>query len=187
MEWVEEDIHVRGYLVLLDIVFLQTEAFRLHWLALMKSRALPFMVASWELDQTACFGRSGRDGKRIFIDSTAMLKTAYLGCPGSYSHSACSQIFQDKAEPIGFPSFEAAFHAAGSGQCDFAVLPLENSLGNSFLWHLSLIVVRRKYSLKFWFVTSLSKFIYNWRNSYGHWSLLGYIPWRWPLKHHKSY
>jgi len=61
-----------------------------------------------------------------------MMRVAYLGCPGSYSHSATTQLFPGpSSSPIGYESFDAVVHATDIGDCQFAVLPLENSLGGS--------------------------------------------------------
>lgn len=51
---------------------------------------------------------------------------AYQGHPGAYSHLACRHVFPT-AESRPYPSFVEAMHAAESGACELAMIPLENS------------------------------------------------------------
>lgn len=57
-------------------------------------------------------------------------RIAYQGVSGAFSEQAALQFAPD-AEPVGFPTFEAAFQAAVEGRCTHAVLPVENSLAGS--------------------------------------------------------
>lgn len=57
-------------------------------------------------------------------------KIAYQGLPGAYSEQASLQ-FNPKCEPIGYPSFKAAFEAVLKGECDYVCLAMENSLAGS--------------------------------------------------------
>ena len=54
------------------------------------------------------------------------MKVAYCGTEGAFAHIAAHQLFPD-AEKVPFGDFKAAYDAAVSGECDVAVLPLENS------------------------------------------------------------
>ena len=54
------------------------------------------------------------------------LKIAYSGTVGAFAHIAASGLFP-QAEKIAFGSFKEAYEAVCSGNCDAAVLPLENS------------------------------------------------------------
>lgn len=54
------------------------------------------------------------------------LKIAYSGTVGAFAHIAASRLFP-QAEKIAFGSFKEAYEAVCSGNCDAAVLPLENS------------------------------------------------------------
>lgn len=54
------------------------------------------------------------------------LKIAYSGTVGAFAHIAASRMFP-QAEKIAFGSFKEAYEAVCSGDCDAAVLPLENS------------------------------------------------------------
>ena len=58
------------------------------------------------------------------------LRVAYQGIPGAYSEQASLQ-FDPKCEPIGYPSFKAAFEAIFTGECSYACLAIENSLAGS--------------------------------------------------------
>jgi prephenate dehydratase len=60
----------------------------------------------------------------------APVRVAFQGVSGAFSEVAARQFAPD-ADAVGFPSFEEAFEAAVSGDCDFACLPVENSLAGS--------------------------------------------------------
>jgi len=53
-------------------------------------------------------------------------RIAYAGIEGAYANIAARKIFPD-GNMISFPSFGAAYEAVVSGDCEFAVLPIENS------------------------------------------------------------
>lgn len=55
-----------------------------------------------------------------------MLKIAYQGVPGAYSHIACSKLFP-KQEYIACDTFEIAMELVDNGLADKAVIPVENS------------------------------------------------------------
>lgn len=54
------------------------------------------------------------------------MRVAYSGVEGAFAHIAAKRIFPDGA-PVAYPSFEDAYAAVESGECDVAVLPIENS------------------------------------------------------------
>ena len=54
------------------------------------------------------------------------LRVAYSGVEGAFAHVAAMRIFPDGAM-VSYPSFEDAYHAVENGDCDIAVLPIENS------------------------------------------------------------
>ena len=54
------------------------------------------------------------------------LKVAYSGVEGAFAHIAAGRIFPD-GELASYPSFESAYEAVEKGECDVAVLPIENS------------------------------------------------------------
>lgn len=54
------------------------------------------------------------------------MKIAYSGTEGAYAHIAASRLFPN-AKKIGYGSFDAAYRAVENGECDVAVLPIENN------------------------------------------------------------
>ncbi len=54
------------------------------------------------------------------------MKIAFCGTDGAYAHIAACKLFPT-AEKIGYGSFDDAYNAVVSGDCDAAVLPIENS------------------------------------------------------------
>jgi prephenate dehydratase len=61
---------------------------------------------------------------------TTSPRVAFQGVAGAFSEEA-ALAFAPDGTAIGFPSFEEAFAAALSGECDYACLPVENSLAGS--------------------------------------------------------
>ena len=57
-------------------------------------------------------------------------RIAYQGVPGANSEQASLQ-FNPDSEPVGYHTFKEAFQAAHKGDCDYACLPVENSLAGS--------------------------------------------------------
>lgn len=54
------------------------------------------------------------------------IRVAYSGTEGAYAHIATLKLFPD-AEKVAFKNFGNAYKAVESGDCDVAVLPVENS------------------------------------------------------------
>ncbi len=54
------------------------------------------------------------------------MKVAYSGVNGAFGHIAATWIFPE-AKAVAYPDFLAAYDAVESGECDCAVLPIENS------------------------------------------------------------
>lgn len=57
-------------------------------------------------------------------------RVAFQGVTGAFSEEA-ALAFAPDGVAVGFPSFDEAFDAAVNGTCDFACLPVENSLAGS--------------------------------------------------------
>ncbi|MEX2502759.1 MAG: prephenate dehydratase [Trueperaceae bacterium] len=57
-------------------------------------------------------------------------RIAYQGVSGAFSEQAAQQ-FRPNATSVGFGSFHDAFSATVAGDCQYAVLPVENSLAGS--------------------------------------------------------
>lgn len=54
------------------------------------------------------------------------MRVAYSGVEGAFAHIAADTAFPD-SEKVAFADFKAAYDAVVNGDCDVAVLPLENS------------------------------------------------------------
>jgi len=64
-----------------------------------------------------------RDYQKLLISG---MRVAYSGVEGAFAHIAAKNIFPD-AEYISYPNFKAAYKAVEKGECNCAVLPVENS------------------------------------------------------------
>ncbi len=64
-------------------------------------------------------------------NGTGIQRAAFLGEMGTFSHKACTQYFGTKVAAVPTPSFRSIFEAVKSGEVDFGVVPLENSLTGS--------------------------------------------------------
>jgi 3-deoxy-7-phosphoheptulonate synthase len=62
---------------------------------------------------------------------TRPLKVAYQGEPGAFSERAVHQYFGETALPQSHLSFREAFEDVQTRQCDYGVIPIENSLSGS--------------------------------------------------------
>lgn len=54
------------------------------------------------------------------------MRVAYSGTEGAFAHIASNKLFPT-ARKIAYPTFEAAYAAVEAGECEVAVLPVENS------------------------------------------------------------
>lgn len=54
------------------------------------------------------------------------LKVAYSGVEGAFAYIAARRIFPD-GTAVSYPDFKSAYDAVAKGECDLAVLPIENS------------------------------------------------------------
>ena len=66
------------------------------------------------------------------------LKVAYSGVEGAFAHIAAGRIFPD-GNRISCRDFKAAYNAVVNGECDVAVLPIENSYAGEVGQTLDLI------------------------------------------------
>ena len=55
------------------------------------------------------------------------MTVAYQGVPGAFGHAACLQFVPDH-DPVAKPDFTAVLAAVASGEADYGVLPVENSV-----------------------------------------------------------
>ena len=59
------------------------------------------------------------------------IRVAYQGEPGAYSEKATRELLGKNVVAVGRPNFESCFKAVEGMECDYACLPVENSLGGS--------------------------------------------------------
>lgn len=59
------------------------------------------------------------------------IRVAYQGEPGAYSEKATRELLGSNVIAVGRPNFESCFRAVASRECDYACMPVENSLGGS--------------------------------------------------------
>src|SRR2546425_6578690 len=60
-----------------------------------------------------------------------MLKVAFQGERGAYSEAAATGFFKESIETIPYPTFYDVLESTEIGICNYAVLPVENSLEGS--------------------------------------------------------
>ncbi len=68
------------------------------------------------------------------------LRAAFQGERGAYSEAAALDYFGEGIEPVACESFEAAFAGVASGECERAILPIENSLAGSIHQNYDLLM-----------------------------------------------
>jgi prephenate dehydratase len=59
-------------------------------------------------------------------NDTAAGRVAYQGAPGAFSHEACNAL-RPWDQAVAYESFAEALDALRSGECDTALIPIENS------------------------------------------------------------
>lgn len=68
------------------------------------------------------------------------MTVAYQGEPGAYSQKASKELLGPKITTLSYPSFEDVFKAVANRDVDFAVVPIENSLGGSIHTNYDLLL-----------------------------------------------
>ena len=68
------------------------------------------------------------------------MKVAYQGEPGAYSEKASRELLGPRILTLNYPSFEDVFKAVVSREADYAVVPIENSLGGSIHANFDLLL-----------------------------------------------
>ena len=59
------------------------------------------------------------------------IKVCYQGEPGAYSEKSLRELLGPNVIAVARPDFESCYQAVASRECDYACLPVENSLGGS--------------------------------------------------------
>ena len=70
---------------------------------------------------------------------------AFIGEYGAYSHKASLGYFGEEITPVPMKTFKDIFHAVQTGDCQYGVIPLENSLSGSIHENFDLL---QEYDLK---------------------------------------
>ena len=67
------------------------------------------------------------------MSASSPLTVAFQGEPGAYSEQAVYELLGESGRfaAVGYPSFDEAFAATQSGQADFLLAPIENTLGGT--------------------------------------------------------
>lgn len=69
------------------------------------------------------------------------MRTAFQGEPGAYSEAAVFEFFSPKeVSAVPCESFEQVFNAVKTGDCEFGVIPIENSLAGSIHQNYDLLL-----------------------------------------------
>lgn len=79
-------------------------------------------------------------GGTITEEEVRVMKVAYQGEPGAYSEKSARELLGDSITAVGYESFEATFRAVANRECDYAVIPIENSLGGSIHQNYDLLM-----------------------------------------------
>ena len=59
------------------------------------------------------------------------MRVAFQGEAGAYSEKSLRELLGRNVMSVPRPSFESCYRAVASGECDYAIVPIENSLGGS--------------------------------------------------------
>ncbi len=68
------------------------------------------------------------------------IRVAYQGEPGAYSEKAARELLGNRITTVNCESFEATFKAVASKEVEYAVIPIENSLGGSIHMNYDLLL-----------------------------------------------
>jgi len=68
------------------------------------------------------------------------MRVAFQGEPGAYSEKASRELLGSRILTMPYQSFEDAFKAVASREADYAVVPIENSLGGSIHTNFDLLL-----------------------------------------------
>lgn len=69
-----------------------------------------------------------------------LVRVAYQGEPGAYSEKATRELLGPRVTTVPYESFESAFRAVAASEVDYAVVPIENSLGGSIHTNYDLLM-----------------------------------------------
>ncbi|RPI33217.1 MAG: hypothetical protein EHM70_06710 [Chloroflexota bacterium] len=72
--------------------------------------------------------------------SQRTLRVAFQGEPGAYSEAAVVAYFDEPTTNVPCESFDLVFDAVESGDCDYGMAPIENSLAGSIHRNYDLLI-----------------------------------------------
>ncbi len=108
-----------------------------------------FMVASLCMLMAGC-GKAAQDipqtgeANAIEFDSA---KVAYLGPEGTYSQEACGVFFEKRGTYIPYETVADAVDALKNGDCTYAVIPQENTIGGAVTDYLDIVIANKELSV----------------------------------------
>jgi len=78
-------------------------------------------------------GRTSPDSRSTTTSTTTTnpIRVCYQGEPGAYSEKSLRELLGPNVIAVGRPNFESCYRAVANNECDYACLPVENSLGGS--------------------------------------------------------
>ena len=71
----------------------------------------------------------------------------YLGPEGTYSQEACGVFFQKKGTYIPYETVAEAVEALKAGECTYAVIPQENTIGGAVIDYLDIVIANEELSV----------------------------------------
>ena len=71
----------------------------------------------------------------------------YLGPEGTYSQEACGVFFQKKGTYIPYETVAEAVEALKAGECTYAVIPQENTIGGALIDYLDIVIANEELSV----------------------------------------
>lgn len=91
------------------------------------SRSYQEKLLGWESDTGKLIEKAEKETPRLFPETA---KVACQGIEGAYSQIAAQRLFE-LPQITYYPTFDGVFDAIEAGECDYGVLPLENSTAGS--------------------------------------------------------
>jgi prephenate dehydratase len=77
---------------------------------------------------------------RMVTSTPYSVRVAYQGEPGAYSEKAARELLGSRVTTVNYESFEDTFKAVALKEVDYAVVPIENSLGGSIHTNFDLLL-----------------------------------------------
>jgi prephenate dehydratase len=71
----------------------------------------------------------------------------YLGPEGTYSQEVCGVFFQKKGTYIPYETVAEAVEALKAGECTYAVIPQENTIGGAVIDYLDIVIANEELSV----------------------------------------